>query len=194
MRVFDFDNTIYNGESSVDFFMFLLSKKKYYTRYLPLTIYTLALYKANVLSLDYVQNVANKYAHEIAKNGKYSEKLIQEFWKLNNHKLKRHFLEKINEEDVIITASPNVLINEIKDKLKTKNIICSKLDIKTGKLKFLCMGKNKVKAFKYMYPNTTIDEFYTDSMNDSPLIDISNKTFLVKGNQIIEKNKNSKRK
>ena len=52
--------------------------------------------------------------------------------------------------------------------------------IETGKLEFLCFRENKVKAFKERYPNAVVEEFYTDSYNDKPLMEISKKTYLVK--------------
>ena len=39
---------------------------------------------------------------------------------------------------------------------------------------------SKVKAFKERYPNAVVEEFYTDSYNDKPLMEISKKTYLVK--------------
>jgi hypothetical protein len=42
----------------------------------------------------------------------------------------------------------------------------------------------KVKAFFEAYPNAEIDDLYTDSFNDKPLMDISKNVYLVKGNKI----------
>ena len=41
-----------------------------------------------------------------------------------------------------------------------------------------------MKAFFEEYPETEIENFYTDSLNDAPLIEISKNAFLVKGNKI----------
>ena len=43
MKVFDFDNTIYNGESSFDFALFMVKKKKSLIKYLPNFLYLLVL-------------------------------------------------------------------------------------------------------------------------------------------------------
>ena len=50
MKVFDFDNTIYNGESSFDFALFMVKKKKSLIKYLPNFLYLLVLYKLCLLS------------------------------------------------------------------------------------------------------------------------------------------------
>ena len=193
IKVFDFDNTIYQGESAIDFFLYIISKNKHYTKYLPLTIYSYILYKTKRLPLDYVKKIADKYAHEIVNNKNEFKELVHEFWIQNSKKLKPKFLEMISEDDIIITGSPNILIDEIKDKLNTKNIICSQINLDTGDLEFLCLGKNKSAIFQLQYPNARIDELYTDSMNDKPLINISKKAYLVKGDEIKEIAKPKKR-
>lgn len=186
MKVFDFDNTIYDGECCIDFFLFAFRKKRTFSRYIPLAVYSLVLYKLNKLPISKVEEVADSLSHVLVKYKDEASNLIQEFWKTHQHKLKDKILDKIGEDDIIITASPGVLIDGIKDKLRTNNVVCSKLDVNTGKLSFLCMGENKVKAFKELYPNISIDEFYTDSMSDKPLIDIADNAFFVKGKNIIQ--------
>lgn len=73
-------------------------------------------------------------------------------------------------------------MNIIKDKLNVKEIISTKIN--NRKIEFLCLGENKVKIFKELYPNKKINNFYTDSMNDLPLMKLSNNVYLVKGNKI----------
>lgn len=186
MKVFDFDNTIYDGECCIDFFLFVFRKKRTFSKYIPLAGYTLLLYKLNKLPISKVEEVADSLSHVLIKYKEETSDLIQEFWKTHQNRLKKEMLDKIGEDDIIITASPGVLIDGIKEKLKTKNIICSDLDVNTGKLSFLCMAENKVKAFKTLYPDTSIDEFYTDSMSDKPLMDISDNVFFVKGKNITQ--------
>ena len=166
MNVYDFDNTIYDGESIVDFFAFCIQKKKSLCKYIPLAIYTVALYKTN--------------SSLIIENKEFADELIKEFWTLNKHKLKKYFLDKITSSDVILTAAPRMLIEGILEELNTKNIICSEFNLETGKCEFLCYRENKVVAFKNQYPNAIIEEFYTDSMNDLPIIKLANNSFLVK--------------
>ena len=190
MKVFDFDNTIYNGESIVDFFAFLLKKNKSLAFYIPKLIKTIAKYKHQKLSIDELYQIADKLSPLIIKNKENAEQLIKEFWLKNGYKLKDEMLDKIDENDVIITASPQVLIDGIKDKLRTKNIICSKINLDTGKLEYLCMHSNKVSAFKELYGDIEIDEFYTDSLNDIPMMNLSKRTFLVNGSNIKELSKN----
>ena len=203
MNVYDFDNTVYDGESVFDFFRFCTKKQRGLLKFFPMMVKNLFKYKLNKLSIDELYEEASKITAEVIKNGIYAEILrskesteayIREFWKKNARKLKQDFLDKIKEDDIIITASPVVLIEGIADIVKAKNIIGTELDLATGRLTFACFRQNKVKAFKERYPDVTIDEFYTDSLNDMPLIQLAEKAYLVKKNkepQLIEMNKMS---
>ena len=138
------------------------------------------MYELGFLSIDKLCELASRMSKVIIDNKDNAESLIEKFWKTHAKNLKLDYLEQLREDDVIITASPSILIDGIKDKLNTKNIICSEMCIETGKLEFLCFRENKVKAFKERYPNAVVEEFYTDSYNDKPLMEISKKTYLVK--------------
>ncbi|MGN0993694.1 MAG: hypothetical protein ACI4PD_01130, partial [Butyricicoccus sp.] len=52
MNVYDFDNTIYRGESTVDFFRFCLRKKPSMVRYLPSVFWQLLRYKCGVIPAE----------------------------------------------------------------------------------------------------------------------------------------------
>ena len=194
MRVYDFDNTIYNGESVVDFFMFLLKKEKKLFVFLPIVSYIAVLYKTGKLDIDKIYQLADRFSGIVKKHQDIADKYIEEFWKDNVKNLKKDFLSYISPNDIIITASPNILIQKILPFLPTKNIICTDYDLENGKLNFLCLGKNKVDALKKQYPDITIDEFYTDSLNDMPLIDISKTAYLVAGNKMFPINPKHKSK
>lgn len=180
MRIFDFDNTIYDGESVFDFFLFSVKEKKSLIKYAPIVIYITLMYEFGFLSIDKLCELASRMSKVIIDNKDNATDLIRKFWEIHAKNLKQAYLEQLREDDVIITASPSILIDGIKDKLNTKNIICSEMCIETGKLEFLCFRENKVKAFKERYPNAIVEEFYTDSYNDKPLMEISKKTYLVK--------------
>ena len=47
MNAYDFDNTIYDGESLFDFFIFCMYKKKSLILYFPFVLYILVLYKTH---------------------------------------------------------------------------------------------------------------------------------------------------
>lgn len=184
MNVYDFDNTIYDGESLVDFFIFCIMKKKSLIIYLPLIVYTAILYKLNSLPIDKLYRLASKMSSVVINNKQNADLFIKEFWNKNEVKLKSYYLDKLKATDIIITASPRLLIEGITDKLKTKNIICSEFNLETGKFEFIWFRENKVVGLKNQYPDAIINEFYTDSLNDIPLMKLAKKVYLVKGDKL----------
>ena len=116
---------IYDGESLVDFFSFCIKKKKKLILKLPTVLYVAILYKLNRLSIEKLYYLVSKLSKVALNNKTNIDNFVNEFWVLNKHKLKKDFLDMINPEDIIITASPDILIKDIAQELKTKNIISS---------------------------------------------------------------------
>lgn len=185
MNAYDFDNTIYDGESIVDFFLFCLKKDHSLLRYLPYIIIFVIKYKFNKITIEEITNTIERLSLSFFKNRHYNyEALVEEFWQKNIHKLKPQFLKKLKKDDLIITGCPNFLIEYIKDKLNVDNIICTEFNLETKKLEFLCFGKNKVKIFKELCKDQKINEFYTDSLADIPFMQLSDKVYLVNKDEI----------
>ena len=183
MNAFDFDNTIYDGESAIDLFWFCIREDKKMRRHIPLVIADLVLYKLGLAGIDKVCRDIETVCQAIVRNRDRFEEKVAEFWEINGCKLKKQFLDMIQPDDIIITASPQFIIDGIRDKLNTRNVVSSVVNINNGKVEFLCYRDNKVKRFNELYGGR-IDRFYTDSKNDLPLIAISDKAFLVKNNRI----------
>lgn len=180
MQVFDFDNTIYHGESVYDFALFVIKRKLSLVKYIPKITIILIKYKKCQMNKFEFKEELEKYTKVFLDNKDFLEKMVVKFWQKNKHKLDQGMLKKIKKDDVILTCSPYFLIGEIKSELKTKHLICSEIDVKKGKISFLNFGENKVKKFKEKYKNKKIDVVYTDSYNDQALIDIATNAYLVK--------------
>ena len=179
MKVFDFDNTIYDGESSIDFFLFCLTKKPSLIKYLPLVIKMAILYKLKKLPLNKLTEVAYKVMNIVIENEANYEKFIKEFWRINKKKLRLDFLKMIKNEDVIISATPKLLLNGISDYFNTSNIYGTEFDFKNKESLYICYGENKLTLLKEKYPDLHIDEVYTDSYSDLPLINQADKAYIV---------------
>ena len=88
------------------------------------------------------------------------------------------------EDDIVISASVELLLKEILNRIGVKQYICTVLDVENGEITEFCYRKTKVSLFQSKYPNTVIENFYTDSENDRAMIKIAKKSFLVKGNSV----------
>ena len=62
--------------------------------------------------------------------------------------------------------------------------IGSVIDFETVEFKRFNFKENNVKAFNELYPGHEIDDFYTDSLHDLSLIELSKNAYFVKGNKI----------
>lgn len=182
MNVYDFDGTIYNGDSSIDFYIFCLKKNLKIVRYIPKQIKAIALYKFNKINKTEMKQNFFVFVQGIDVNN-----YLKLFWKKNRHKIKKWYLDIKKGDDLIISASPEFLLRPICEKLEIKNLIASNVDINTGIFKSKnCKGKTKVDFYKKIYGDTKINCFYSDSLSDEPLAKISESAYLVNGNRIKE--------
>ncbi len=185
MRVFDFDNTIYKGESAVDFFLFYLKKYPFQVvKYVPPFVSGVAKYKCGKLGIEDVMREYGAIFRECCMKFGNIPEAIKEFWDLHERKIKPFYREIQRDEDVILSASPEIVLNEICSRIGIKNIIGSELDIEMGEIHSMCYKENKIKRFREIFGDIKIDEFYTDSYNDKPFMDISDTVYFVKGSKI----------
>ena len=205
MNVYDFDGTIYKGDSTYDFYFYIIKKYPKALIYLPNFIVSFVLYKLNLRikndkKFDYLSDddflVLNKtylkqnfFSFLKVINKKDIDKLIHNFWleKINENKIFKYYIKKRKKEDVIISASPRFLLEPMIKVFKCK-LICSEVDKHTGKYNSLsCWWIEKVDRYKEVYGEKPIDEFYSDSVTDLPLALISRKPYRVLQNGTVIK-------
>ncbi len=183
LYLYDFDGTIYDGDSSVDFFKYCSKKDKRIKKMYLKILINFIKYKAKYISITEFK----EYIFSFLKYFDNSEELVKDFWDEHDYKIKSFYLDKDHSNDIIVSASPYFLLKPICDKLKVKDLIASNVDIKNGHFNGLNNSKEeKVKRFKEKYPKDIIEEMYSDSMNDKPLLDLANKAFIVKKNKIYD--------
>ena len=180
MKVFDFDNTLYKGESTFDFAMYVIKRKKSLLKYTPTVLKLLYKYKVCKMDIDAFTKNLEKNAKPFLENQELIQDLVSEFWEENIGKLYPKMLNKIEKEDVVITTSPRFLIEGIRDVLNTNHVLTTEIDLENGKIDYLNFKENKVKSFYKYYGKKKVEELYTDSYNDKPLMEISESVYLVK--------------
>lgn len=183
MNVFDFDNTLYEGESSIDYFFFSIKRNKKLLKHVPLVLWDLLLYRLCWVKKEKMIRDCEKVTKAMIQGEKSLDAQILDFWASHEKNLKPEILKLVGPEDMIISASPQFVFEPIKDQLHTEKIFSTEVDVKTGKIMFLCFGKDKVLKYKEMSQGS-IDKFYTDSLNDKPLMDMAKEAYLVTGNEI----------
>nr|WP_308507782.1 HAD-IB family phosphatase [uncultured Stomatobaculum sp.] len=178
MNVYDFDGTIYRGDSSIDFFVFCVKRYPGICLGLPRFGIYCILYKMGKVSKKKLKEMYFRFLAQIAD----VECCVQDFWDQHESRIMDWYLEQRYETDVVITASPRFLISEICARLGIKNLIATEVDSTTGKfLSENCHGEEKVKRFQHSFPNAIPTAFYSDSLSDSPMAKIANQAFFISG-------------
>lgn len=184
MNIYDFDNTIYDGESLFDFYLFCLKKNIKFIKYLKAAVVSLIKYKLCIITIDKLIKLCSKYVYDFLTDLEDLDGSVKEFWDKNEHKIKPWYFEAKKDDDIIISANFNIILEEIFNRIDIKNYITSEVDTINKEVTQLCFRSNKVTLYNNKYGNKKIDNFYTDSKNDMPMIKISDNAFLVKNNNI----------
>lgn len=181
MNVYDFDETIYDGDCTRDFVFYCM--KNY-----PIMLFAwpkLVVYAPLFLLKIIKKTVFKEKLYSFLKYIPNSEEVCDTFVSQNIHKIKGWYKEQQREDDLIISASPEFLIKRFCEKAGIKNCMASIVDIHTGKYTGLnCYGEEKVRRFDEHYQRGTIEKFYSDSYSDSPLAAISKEAYIVKDDLI----------
>lgn len=179
MNIYDFDNTIYEGDTGVD--MMLYGFKKYPLKVIKCVIRGLKLKKKyNSLNISEVKEEFFSFLYEIKDLNKFIESFIDSHMK----NIKPWYKNQQKENDTIISASYDLWINPFCERLGIKNIICTKVDDKGKIIGENCKGEEKVKRFREEFPNVEVLESYSDSSTDIPMLLLAKKPFIVDGNKI----------
>jgi phosphoserine phosphatase/putative flippase GtrA len=181
MNVYDFDKTIYAGDSSIDFTLFCY---RYYPNLLKCILYQLKgvfLYTMRKIEKTEMKEMLFSYLREIDE----LSPIVEAFWKKNNKKIKTWYLEQKRSDDLIISASPEFLLMPICEQINVQ-CLASVVDEKSGRfLKLNCYGEEKVRRLREKYPLEKIQQVYSDSGSDKPLVEIADKAYMVKGEKCI---------
>jgi len=179
MNVYDFDKTVYLRDSSVDFYRYNLTKDLTILRFFPKQAIAMIRYKLKLIPKTQMKIVFYTYMKTITN----MDERVNNFWAIQKRYIQPFYLAQKKADDVIISASPTFLLQPLIDEWGC-TLIASKVDPKTGHSEENCWGPEKVKRFCAHYDLDQIDEFYSDSLSDTPLAMHAKKAFLVTGTDI----------
>ena len=187
MNVYDFDETIFHPDSSYGFFLYCL---RHYPR---------AVLKA--LPRSAAEGI--RYALLPLRHGKKDAKRLKEalfsylnrlgdvhgtvsaFWDENADGFAPWYLQQKRTDDLIISASPAFLLEPAAGKLGVR-LIATDMNPFTGKIRGRnCHDEEKARRFREAYPDERVEEFYSDSLSDTPMAKLAERAYLVKGGERI---------
>lgn len=176
MHVYDFDGTIYRGDSSIDFYLYCVKKHPRLVRYLPRQLTGIFLYKMGRYTKEKMKSDFFSFLSGLKDAGGD----IDAFVRKNLHKIRKWYLEICQPSDVVISASPAFLIERFSEAMQHFTVIASDVDKQTGRLNGKnCYGEEKVQRFERRFPERKITLFYSDSKSDAPIAKLAEQAFLV---------------
>jgi phosphatidylglycerophosphatase C len=175
MNVYDFDHTIYDGDSTIDFYLFCINKYPSIILLAPRYSILYLLCRIGIVNIE----TAKEYFYKFITKVDNARAIVLEFWELNVGTVGVWYLRQQKPDDIIISASPDFLLQPLCSSWGVY-LLASKVDINSGKLLSLnCKGIEKVNRLFEAFPGCIIDEFYSDSKSDLPLARLARKPFIV---------------
>jgi len=182
MNVYDFDNTILKGDSTVLFFCYcLVHHPKIWLDAPGQVVNAIAYLTGRKEKLAFKERMFRflQYVDDV-------DGALEKFWACNIKRVKNWYREVHKPDDVVISASPEFLVRPACEKLGILYIMGSPVDKKTGRYSGLnCHGAEKVARFRQVFPEGHIQDFFSDSYSDSPLAEIADHAWMVKDDQLL---------
>ena len=176
MNVYDFDKTIFAGDCSIGFCIWCMNRHpKLWITFFPKALINLIRSKTGNMPEYLMQRKFFGYLTLIDD----FDVQIKKYWDKNEKKIAAWYLAQKRPDDLIISASPICIIEPIAKRLGV-NFVATEYDRECGVLlNNLMYAREKAKyIFDHGFPK--IENFYSDSLADTPLALCAEKAYLVK--------------
>lgn len=176
-NLYDFDGVIYRGNCYFDFFMYCLTYYPNIFKHVPRYVLDYILIKNRLIDIKYKSYDFCRFLFDVEN----VDSLILNFWKQNILKINNWYKEQMKSDDLIITGSPDFLVNPICEYFNIENL-SSIVDRNTGVVTTFCFRENKATVLEKKYSNQIFNSFYTDNIfDDKSLFDKAEYVYCVKG-------------
>ena len=176
MNVYDFDKTIFYPDSTFLFIMYCwrhhpLKMLKHFPAVVIVSIKKL-LHKATIKDLKEKLLAFLKDVDDV-------DALVKRFWDDNWDHFEPWYFKQQQPDDLIISASPDITLKEPARRLGFA-LIATTTDPATGKIHGANNNRDaKVARYRAEYGDTPIENFYSDSLKDTPMARLANHAWLV---------------
>lgn len=183
--VYDFDGTIYDGDSTADFVLFALRRHPEMIGGLPRV--ALAALRLAVKNYNLTQFKTALFS-EMSKRFSLEEE-ADAFWKSmkTRAKLGPWFFDTPRDLPIVIaSASPEFELKHAAKILGVDNLIGTQCDMKTGALTGKnCKGAQKIERIREVFGEFEVRAMYTDDAKaDGPLLKIAQEKYIVTHGQV----------
>ncbi len=176
MNVYDFDKTIFDGDSTAKFYFYCLKRHLSMLKHTPATLAAFISFRMGKRTKTQFKQVMYRFLRCIPD----VDKEIQGFWDKHEGGMFDWYAKVQKEDDVVISASPEFLIVPICTRLGIKHAMASRVDKKTGLYDGEnCHGEEKVRRFYEKFGQADIDMFCSDSLSDKPLALLAKEKYII---------------
>ncbi len=189
MNIYDFDGTIYDGDSGLDFLKYSLKRKPFRViSSLIKTFFKYLKYRREKIEFKEVKETLFSFVKHINNLDEYVKKFVDKHKK----NIKKFYLNQKRKDDFVITASLDFYVKPLCHSVGIKRVVATKYDTSKGKIIGKnCKGQAKAEVLEKMFTKK-FDNLYTDSKNDEPIIKYANNTYIVNKNEIVKYDQNYK--
>ena len=181
MNVYDFDKTIYRGDSATHFWWFSAGRHPS----VFLSVFGAAGPAAKVLTGNLSRGELKHKLYTFLQRIDDPRREVEIFWDRHIGGIFPWYLERRRDDDLIISASPDFLIEEACRRLGI-HCMATPMEITTGRLLGEnCRGAEKVRRFREVYPAAVIEEFFSDSLADLPMMEEAERGYLVRNGAVL---------
>ena len=178
MNVYDFDGTIFPGDCSIGFCFWCMNRHPgLYFTFFPKAVKNLILRKLGKMPEYLMQR---KFFGYLTLIDDFDEQ-IERYWDKNEKRISAWYLAQKRPDDLIISASPDCIIGPIAKRLGV-NFMATEYDREYGVyLNNMMYAREKARyIIDQGFP--VIENFYSDSLADTPLALCAEKAHLVTNN------------
>ena len=177
MNVYDFDETIFTGDSEDYFFAYLFKKPGFFWDQVRYRWYEL-LFKCKLVS----KTKAREAEYSLLRKIDDLDGLLADYWDQHERHMKSWYAAVKRPDDVIASATPRFLMEPIVARLGLPGLVATEMDPRTGKIHGeFAAGPYKVDQFRKQFSLDEIDEFYSDAYSDHFLAEYAKRAYVVHG-------------
>ena len=175
MNVYDFDGTIFYTNSTVSFgFWCVRHHPSLIFTYGPRVVWSFIKYKLGKIKNYLMQRELFRYLTMI---DDFDEQ-IERYWDVYEKRISEWYLEQKRSDDLIISSSPSCILEPIARRLGV-NCVATEYDRELGVLTNNLMYAREKARYIFDQGFPKIDNFYSDSLADTPLALCAEKAYLV---------------
>lgn len=175
MNVYDFDETLFTGDSEDRFFEFMFAKKGFRHYKINFKFFDL-LHKMHIIT----KTKSREHQYAFLKKIDNLDATLNAYWDEVGKYMKPWYNSVKRDDDIIASGTPRFLLGPIMKKLGLTNLVATEMDPHTGKINGdFAVGEFKIVNFKSQFGLDCIDKFYSDAYSDHYLAEHAKEAYVV---------------